>query len=383
MNTKQYETAMSFEDMGLKEPILRGIYAYGFEKPSAIQQNAIIPTTSGVDIIAQAQSGTGKTGTFSISTLQLIDPELKSEQAIILSPTRELARQTHKVISTLGQYMGITIKELIGGQFMRGKESNSPAQIIVGTPGKVLDELNRGRINSETIKLLVLDEADEILSKGFMEQIYNIFQKIPSTVQVALFSATMPNEVLELTKNFMENPHKILIKTEELTLEGLKQYYIDIQRENHKFDTLCDLYSTIAITQCIIYCNSKKRVMQLSQRLMDNDFTVSCMCGDMQQVERNKVMENFRVGDSRILITTDILARGIDVQQVSLVINYDLPHEAETYVHRVGRSGRWGKKGVAVNFCSGNDINKIKYMEQFYNTRIPEMPANIVDILKH
>jgi translation initiation factor 4A len=380
---RQFDTVTSFEDMDLSEPILRGIYAYGFERPTAIQQKAIIPTISGTDIIAQAQSGTGKTGTFSISALQLIDPKLESEQAIILSPTRELAKQTHRVINSLSHYMDINIKEMIGGQFSRNKDNGKPAQIIVGTPGKVLDELSRGRINSDSLKLLILDEADEMLSKGFMEQIYNIFQHLPSNIQVALFSATMPNEVLELSGKFMRDPYKILVKTEELTLEGLKQYYVDVQRENFKFDTLCDLYSTIAITQCIIYCNSKNRVIQLSKRLAENNFTVSYMYGDMQQSERNKVMESFRSGSSRILITTDILARGIDVQQVSLVINYDLPHEAETYVHRVGRTGRLGRKGVAINFCSGSDFNKIKFMERFYNTKIYELPSNIGDVLKH
>jgi superfamily II DNA/RNA helicase len=377
------ETISSFDDMDLKKPILRGIYAHGFEKPSAIQKSAIVPMTTGRDIIAQAQSGTGKTGTFSIGVLQMIDENNPEEQALILSPTRELSRQTYNVIKSLGQYTDITIKELIGGQFGNKNisKNNKPANIVVGTPGKVLSELSHNRINYETIKLLVLDEADEMLSKGFTEQIQEIFRYLSKDAQIALFSATMSNEILEITEEFMNDPYKILVKTDELTLEGIQQYRVDVIKESFKYETLCDLYSTIAITQCIIYCNTRKKVYYLSNKLRENDFTVSCIYGDMQQAERNRVMESFRTGETRILITTDILARGIDVQQVSLVINYDVPNEVETYIHRIGRSGRMGRKGTAITFSTDYDVDKLSYIEKYYNTKVYELPVNIASII--
>jgi len=381
----QYQITDSFDNMDLRQPILRGIYAYGFEKPSTIQQQAIVPMTTGRDIIAQAQSGTGKTGTFSIGVLQLIDENVQNEQAIILSPTRELARQTYKVITSLACHTKIVIKEVIGGQFQNRyqsyKSTSKKAQIIVGTPGKVLDELSKNRIDCKTIKLLVLDEADEMLSKGFTEQVQKIFGHIPSKAQVGLFSATLSPEILEITEQFMNDPYKILIKNEELTLEGIKQFYIDVEKESYKYDTLCDLYAAISISQCIIYCNTRKKVHFLSNKLKDNNFTVSCIYGDMPQNERNRVMDSFRSGDTRILITTDILARGIDVQQVSLVINYDVPNEVETYIHRSGRAGRHGRRGVTITFVSGYDYEQMKNLEKFYNTEFQELPANFAGFL--
>ena len=380
---QQYQPILSFDDMNLREPILRGIYGYGFEKPSYIQQNGIAPMITGRDIIAQAHSGTGKTGTFSISTLQLIDENKLEEQALILSPTRELARQTCNVIKALSSFTKITIREVIGGQFggMRRYQNDKSAHVIVGTPGKVLDELSHNKINPKMIKLLVLDEADEMLSKGFSEQIQKIFMYLSKDAQIALFSATMSPEILTINEEFMNNPYKILVKNEELTIEGISQYCIYLERDNHKFDTLCDLYATIAITQCIIYCNTRKRVFQLSSKLKENNFTVSYIYGDMPQTERHRVLDSFRTGETRILITTDVLARGIDVQQVSLVINYDVPTEVETYIHRVGRAGRMHKTGVAITFCSDYEVERLKYIEKYYSTCVPELPSNINEII--
>lgn len=376
-----------FSEMNLKKQLLRGIYAYGFEKPSYVQKCGIVPLSQGKDIIAQSQSGTGKTGTFTIGVLQRIDTNLDEVQGIILSPTRELAKQTYNVITSLGSFMGVRVKELIGGHrgydnySEEGGENVGGPQIIVGTPGKVLDETYRERINVKKVKVLVLDEADEMLSKGFREQIREVFQFIPRESQIGLFSATMPAEMLKLTEEFMNNPCKILVKNEELTLEGIRQYYIDVVQERNKFETLCDLYSNISITQCIIYCNTRKKVYHLTNQMVKEGFAVSCIYGDMKQDERNKVMSAFRAGDTRVLITTDILSRGIDVQQVSLVINYDLPHEIETYIHRIGRSGRFGRKGVAINFITRNDYDNLKYIENFYVTQIDELPMNVSDLL--
>jgi len=373
----------SFDDMGLKEALLRGIYGYGFEKPSAIQQRAIIPFIQGHDTIAQAQSGTGKTATFSVSTLQLIDETEKSTQALLLAPTRELAQQTQKVVEALGDYMKITSHACVGGTAVREDIHilQSGVQVVVGTPGRVLDMLNRGALKLDRVKAFVLDEADEMLSRGFKDQIYDIFQHLPPKVQVCLFSATMPDEILAMTSKFMREPVRILVKKDELTLEGIKQFYVAVDQEQFKLDTLSELYETLTIAQAIIYCNTRRKVDWLTDMMTQREFTVSAMHGEMTQAEREMIMKEFKTGSSRVLITTDLLARGIDVQQVSLVINYDLPTNRENYIHRIGRSGRFGRKGVAINLVTAEDAPALRDIEEFYHTQIEEMPMNINELL--
>jgi len=372
-----------FDQMNLREPLLRGIYGYGFERPSAIQQRAIKPCILGHDVIAQAQSGTGKTATFAISILQQLDMESKDCQALILAPTRELAQQIQKVVLALGDYMGITCHACIGGTNVRDdmKRLEGGVQIVVGTPGRVYDMLNRSALRSKSIKMFVLDEADEMLSRGFKEQIYDVFTTMPQNIQVILLSATMPSDVLEVTTKFMNEPIKILVKKEELTLEGIRQFYVTVEREEWKLDTLCDLYETLTITQAVIFCNTRRKVDWLTEKMRGRDFTVSAMHGDMDQKERDVIMKEFRTGSSRVLITTDLLARGIDVQQVSLVINYDLPNNRENYIHRIGRGGRFGRKGVAINFVTDDDRRTLRDIEQFYNTQVQEMPMNVADLI--
>ena len=372
----------SFDEMNLKDELLRGIYSYGFEKPSSIQQRAIFPMKDGYDIIGQAQSGTGKTATFTIGTLQLLSGEKKTE-AIILSPTRELSGQTLKVAKNISNYMNINIQEAIGGTSVNDnifRLRNSP-EIIVGTPGRILDLIYRNIIKTNDLKVLVIDEADEMLSKGFKNQIHDIFKEISNKVQVTIFSATMPEEVLEITNLFMKNPINILVKNDELTLEGIRQFYVNVEKEDYKYDTLCDLYDNISMAQSIIYCQSKKKVEEVTKRLSDDSFTVSAIHGDMNQVERNQIMNDFRNGSARILITTNLLARGIDVQQVSVVINYDMPRYLEDYIHRIGRSGRFGRKGVAINMVTNRDYRTIIDIERFYSTQIEEMPSNISSLI--
>jgi len=377
------EVVEQFDQMNLREPLLRGIYGYGFERPSAIQQRAIKPCILGHDVIAQAQSGTGKTATFAISILQQLDMEFKDCQALILAPTRELAQQIQKVVLALGDYMGVTCHACIGGTNVRDdmKRLEGGVQIVVGTPGRVYDMLNRSALRSKSIKMFVLDEADEMLSRGFKEQIYDVFTTMPQNIQVILLSATMPNDVLDVTSKFMNDPIKILVKKEELTLEGIRQFYVTVEREEWKLDTLCDLYETLTITQAVIFCNTRRKVDWLTEKMRGRDFTVSAMHGDMDQKERDVIMKEFRTGSSRVLITTDLLARGIDVQQVSLVINYDLPNNRENYIHRIGRGGRFGRKGVAINFVTDDDRRTLRDIEQFYNTQVQEMPMNVADLI--
>ncbi|KAF4446439.1 ATP-dependent RNA helicase eIF4A [Fusarium austroafricanum] len=377
------ETVDSFDDMNLKSELLRGVYAYGFERPSAIQQRAILPVIKGHDVIAQAQSGTGKTATFSISVLQKIDTNVKQCQALILAPTRELAQQIQKVVVAIGDFMNIECHACIGGTSVREdmKALQDGPQVVVGTPGRVQDMIQRRFLKTDSMKMFVLDEADEMLSRGFTEQIYDIFQLLPQSTQVVLLSATMPQDVLEVTTKFMRDPVRILVKKDELTLEGIKQFYIAVEKEEWKLDTLSDLYETVTITQAVIFCNTRRKVDWLTDKLTARDFTVSAMHGDMDQAQRDLIMKEFRSGSSRVLIATDLLARGIDVQQVSLVINYDLPANRENYIHRIGRGGRFGRKGVAINFVTAEDVRMMREIEQFYSTQIEEMPMNVADLI--
>lgn len=377
------EVVDSFDSMGIREELLRGIYGYGFEHPSAIQQRAIMPCIKGHDVIAQAQSGTGKTATFSISILEQINGSEPQCQALILAPTRELAQQIQKVVIALGDYMNITCHACIGGTNVREdmRKLEKGCQVVVGTPGRVFDMISRKAMRTETIKMFVLDEADEMLSRGFKDQIHDVFRLLSENIQVILLSATMPADVLDVTKCFMRDPIRILVKKEELTLEGIKQFYVNCDKEDYKFDTLCDLYETLTITQAVIFCNTRRKVDYLTDQMTGRDFTVSALHGDMTQQERDVIMRAFRSGSSRVLITTDLLARGIDVQQVSLVINFDLPTNRENYIHRIGRGGRFGRKGVAINFITEDDKRTLKDIETFYNTQIEEMPSNVADLI--
>mmetsp|Transcript_167952 Transcript_167952/g.297517 ORF Transcript_167952/g.297517 Transcript_167952/m.297517 type:complete len:394 (+) Transcript_167952:129-1310(+) len=379
----EYPVLDSFDDLDLQEELLRGIYSYGFEKPSAIQQRAIRPMMDGRDTIGQAQSGTGKTATFVIGSLQQIDFSLKKCQCLMLAPTRELAAQNAKVVLALGDYLKVKCHVCIGGTSVQKDIEllREGQQVVVGTPGRVLDMVSKRHLKIEDLRTFVLDEADEMLSLGFKDQIYDIFQTLPSDVQVCLFSATMPPDILDMTKKFMRDTVQILVKKDELTLEGIKQFYVGIEKEEWKLETLCDLYETFTITQAIIYCNKRRKVDFLAHEMTKRDFTVSIMHADLDQEERELVMREFRSGSSRVLISTDLLARGIDVQQVSLVINYDLPHNMENYLHRIGRSGRFGRKGVAINFVTSSDVNTMRDIERYYHTQIEEMPADVADML--
>ena len=373
----------SFEDLDINDDLLRGIYSYGFEKPSKIQYKSLPIFDSGKDMIAQSQSGTGKTGAFSIGILNNIDIKIKKTQYIVLTPTHELAKQIYNVIENLGARMDISICKVIGKTNINDsiRELSRDPQIIVATPGRLFDMISKKHIFTDNIKTLIIDEADEMLSSGFMEVLQNIIRCIPTTSQMCLFSATMPKEIIDLTENFMNNPEKLLINRDELTLEGIKQFYIDLKQYNWKFDVLYDIYETINVTQSIIYVNSKNVLNNLYDRLSRDEFPVSYIHGDMQTSEREKNLNDFKNGTTRIMLSTDLLSRGIDIQQLSLVINFDLPRNKETYIHRIGRSGRYGRKGTAINFVTSEDIDHMNEIQKFYNTKIDEMPQNLADYL--
>ena len=384
--------AESFEKMGIQPKILRGIYAYGFETPSAIQQKAILPFLTKKDIIAQAQSGTGKTATFSISVLETMmrcmdGKDSECALALILSPTRELAQQTYVIIREIGKYTTLRFSLLVGGQMRKDNIydlQNEKPHCIIGTPGRVNDMIRDGHLSLLNTRCIVMDEADELLSNTFEAQIRYIVEHIGESTQIGLYSATMPPDKLEIANKFMQDPMHILVKTEELTLEGISQFYIYMERDDWKYETLQDLYAAVQIYQLMIYCNSKKRVDILARRLGDSGLTCSCIHGELSSQERVDTMRKFRTGENRILITTDLLARGIDVQQVSLVINYDIPFDMENYIHRIGRSGRFGRKGVSLNFVAGQrDVAQMKKIENYYHTQINEFPSDVESAFKN
>jgi len=377
------EVFESFDDIGLKNELLRGVYAYGFERPSAVQQRAILPILKGRDVIVQSQSGTGKTCVFCLGALQAVEKSERTPQVIILSPTRELGEQSQKVCLALGEKLKISVHACVGGKRVLDdiRTLDSGVHIVSGTPGRVFHMIQDKHLSTRKVKMLVLDEADEMLNRGFKEQVYDIYRYLPPSTQVVLVSATMPKEILEMTQKFMNQPFRVLVQRDELTLEGIKQFFVSVEKEQWKFDTLCDLYDTLTITQAVIFCNTKEKVDWLAGKMRENNFTVSAMHGDMPQRERDDIMQKFRGGQSRVLVSTDLWGRGLDVQQVSLVICYDLPNNRELYIHRIGRSGRFGRKGVAINFVKNEDIGVLRDIEQYYSTQIDEMPMNVADLI--
>ena len=376
----------SWDELEIDKNILRGIFGYGFESPSPIQQRAIKPVIDGRDVIAQAQSGTGKTATFTIGALQRVNISEHSTQVLILSPTRELTTQTSKVISGIGSFMdGLKIQTIFGGSRIEEGSSFSTKNIphiICGCPGRVYDMMRRDRISTNNIKLIILDEADEMLSSGFKEQVYNIFQYLNSDIQVCLFSATLPDEINIITEKIMRNPIKIYVKREQLTLEGISQYYVAVNDDREKYLTLKDIFSFLTLSHTIIYCNSIKRVQDLFEAMCEDGFPVCRIHSNMDKSERDKSFNDFRSGISRVMISSNVTARGIDVQQVSVVINFDLPKCVHTYLHRIGRSGRWGRKGVGINFITRRDVIQIKKIEEHYSTQITEMSENLSFLTK-
>lgn len=370
----------------VKQELLRGIYAHGFETPSPIQKKAIVPLFDGKDIIAQAQSGTGKTGCFTIGTLQRINSDIQTTQALIMAPTRELSCQIKKVLDAIGNMIpNLTSQLLVGGTSTDAdgeKLTKNTPQVVIGCPGRIHDMIRRKRLQMKDLKLVIMDEADEMLSHGFKEQVYNIFQFLPTNVQVALFSATLPNEIANLTEKFMRDPVKILVKAEQLTLEGIEQYYVALDTDEYKYEALKDLYGVLSLSQSIIYCNSVRRVEELYEAMMTDNFPVCRIHSNMDKHERQASFNEFASGKMRVLISSNVTARGIDVQQVSTVINFDIPKCVNTYLHRIGRSGRWGRKGMGINFVTKRDIHSMKEIEQHYHTEIKELPAHVVNSME-
>ena len=386
----------SFDTMDLDDDILRGIYSYGFTTPSKPQRLAIKPMMARKDIMCQSQSGTGKTGTFVIGALNCIDPTIQAPQVLIINPVRELANQTADVIRGIGQYLkvsehvtGIKVMTATGGTPVAEdyKALRNGAQVVVGTPGRIYELLcgdkRRGqqhRMNLKHLQWLILDEADKMLEDLFAEQIREILATgaFPDSASLGMFSATMPAEVLDVADRYLKDPVRILIPTEEVKLEGIKQYHIDCEQAEWKKDVLADLYTHMSVGQGIIFANKKTTVEILATAMTKDGFTLEYIHGEMEPAERKKRMNDFRTGKVRILISTDVLARGIDVQAVSVVINYEMPMDREDYFHRIGRCGRYGRKGISINLIAGADeMTKMKDIESHYSLVIPVLPDNL------
>jgi len=371
---------ITWDDFGLKIELLRGVFSFGYEKPSDIQKRAIPHMLSGKDIIGQAQSGTGKTGAFTISALQLVNTSKDFTQVLFILPTHELVNQTCSVISSLTPFMPeLRVKTLVGGTSINDdiiELKNNPPHIIVACTGRLFDMIKRRAVHLSDVQLCILDEADEMLSFGFKDQIYNIFQSLSPTVQIALFSATMPEPILKLTEKFMRDPVKIMVEPEKLNLEGIQQFSVSIYDDHSKYDAFKEIFKRMTASQTIIYINSVPRVIDLYNAMSEEGFSVCHIHSDMTKPERKDIITRFREGNYRLLISSNLTARGVDIQQVNVVINFDIPKSPETYLHRIGRSGRWGRKGIAINFVTKHDILNMKYIERHFNINIPDLPSD-------
>lgn len=374
---KEYAT---FDDMGLPEDLLRGIYSFGFEKPSKIQSVAIVPMKDGRDILAQAQSGTGKTGTFTIGALSHVDPAIKKPQVLVLVHVHELARQISLVAKGIGSSMKLQVLCAVGGNPLREdiKALEAGAQFIVGTPGRIFDLVNRNVLDRSEIRMLIMDEADQMLEDLFYKQVMCILDKgFPQTTRVALFSATMPPEVVDVANKILRDPVRILIPATSVRLEGIQQFYVPLDREDHKFECICDLYKHLNISQAVIFCNKRQKAEMLAEKMSAQGFPITCIHGELEKADRSRRMEQFIKGQTRVMISTDMLARGIDIQQVSLVINYELPTNRENYVHRIGRAGRFGRKGTTINLLLPEEEGMMKDICEHYGMELSTLPSDL------
>jgi ATP-dependent RNA helicase DeaD len=365
---------LRFEDMNISNEICRAVLDMGFEEATPIQSQAIPVILEGKDIIGQSQTGTGKTAAFGIPLLERINPEDRRLQALILCPTRELAIQVSEEFRKLLKYKdNIRVLPIYGGQPIDRQIAalRKGTQVVIGTPGRVMDHMRRRTIKAETVQMMVLDEADEMLDMGFREDIETILAKIPEEHQTLLFSATLSPEILDITKRFQKNPEFIKIVRKELTVPNIEQYYFDV-KEKTKLDALCRIIDVYDPKLAMVFCNTKKRVDDLVEMLQGRGYFAEGLHGDLKQAQRDKVMQKFRNGTIEILVATDVAARGIDVDDIDVVFNYDVPQDEEYYVHRIGRTGRAGKAGKAFTFCVGKEIYKLRDIMRYTKTKIQQ-----------
>lgn len=376
---------MKFEELNIDERILRAIEDMGFEETSPIQTQAIPAVCEGIDVVGQAQTGTGKTAAYTIPMLMKIDPQIKKPQAIVLCPTRELAVQVAEEIRKLAKYMSdIKVLPVYGGQEIvrQIKSLKTGVQIIVGTPGRVMDHMRRKTVKFDNINMVILDEADEMLDMGFREDMETILTETPQDRQTVMFSATMPKAIMDIARNFQKDARVIKVVRKELTVSNIEQFYYEVRPKN-KTEVLCRLIDIYNPRLSVVFCNTKRQVDELISELKGRGYFADGIHGDMKQQQRDRVMDDFRSGNVDILIATDVAARGIDVDDVDIVFNYDIPQDEEYYVHRIGRTGRAGRSGMALSFISGKEVYKLKDIERYCKTKILAKPVPSLDDVKN
>ena len=376
---------MKFDELNIDERILRAIEDMGFEETSPIQTQAIPAVCEGIDVVGQAQTGTGKTAAYTIPMLMKIDPQIKKPQAIVLCPTRELAVQVAEEIRKLAKYMSdIKVLPVYGGQEIvrQIKSLKTGVQIIVGTPGRVMDHMRRKTVKFDNINMVILDEADEMLDMGFREDMETILTETPEDRQTVLFSATMPKAIMDIARNFQKDARIIKVVRKELTVSNIEQFYYEVRPKN-KTEVLCRLIDIYNPRLSVVFCNTKRQVDELISELKGRGYFADGIHGDMKQQQRDRVMDDFRSGKVDILIATDVAARGIDVDDVDMVFNYDIPQDEEYYVHRIGRTGRAGRSGMALSFISGKEVYKLKDIERYCKTKILAKPVPSLDDVKN
>ena len=376
---------MKFDELNIDERILRAIEDMGFEETSPIQTQAIPAVCEGIDVVGQAQTGTGKTAAYTIPMLMKIDPQIKKPQAIVLCPTRELAVQVAEEIRKLAKYMSdIKVLPVYGGQEIvrQIKSLKTGVQIIVGTPGRVMDHMRRKTVKFDNINMVILDEADEMLDMGFREDMETILTETPEDRQTVMFSATMPKAIMDIARNFQKDARIIKVVRKELTVSNIEQFYYEVRPKN-KTEVLCRLIDIYNPRLSVVFCNTKRQVDELISELKGRGYFADGIHGDMKQQQRDRVMDDFRSGKVDILIATDVAARGIDVDDVDMVFNYDIPQDEEYYVHRIGRTGRAGRSGMALSFISGKDVYKLKDIERYCKTKILAKPVPSLDDVKN
>ncbi len=361
-----------FEDLHLSKEMYHAIADMGFEEPTTIQNRSIPYLLDGKDVIGQAQTGTGKTAAFGIATIERIDPRNKELQAVILCPTRELAIQVSEELKNLSKYKkGVRILPVYGGQPIgrQIKALREGVQIIIGTPGRVMDHLDRRTLKMGGVKMIILDEADEMLDMGFRDDIETVVRKIPAQRQTILFSATMPKAILNLTKRYQSNPQLIKLVHREMTVPNVEQFYFEVKQQA-KIEVLSRLIDLHNLKLSLVFCNTKRRVDQLVESLRARGYLADGLHGGLQQKQRDSVMSKFRRREIEVLVATDVAARGIDVGDIEAVFNYDIPTDDEYYVHRIGRTARVGKAGRAFTFVTGKEAYRIRQIQRFTKTKI-------------
>ena len=376
---------MKFDELNIDERILRAIEDMGFEETSPIQTQAIPAVCEGIDVVGQAQTGTGKTAAYTIPMLMKIDPQIKKPQAIVLCPTRELAVQVAEEIRKLAKYMSdIKVLPVYGGQEIvrQIKSLKTGVQIIVGTPGRVMDHMRRKTVKFDNINMVILDEADEMLDMGFREDMETILTETPEDRQTVMFSATMPKAIMDIARNFQKDARIIKVVRKELTVSNIEQFYYEVRPKN-KTEVLCRLIDIYNPRLSVVFCNTKRQVDELISELKGRGYFADGIHGDMKQQQRDRVMDDFRSGKVDILIATDVAARGIDVDDVDMVFNYDIPQDEEYYVHRIGRTGRAGRSSMALSFISGKEVYKLKDIERYCKTKILAKPVPSLDDVKN